>query len=81
MRSAPESAHPLPVYMRQAQTYREPDRLLTTRVVAERLGVKPTTLRRWAREGRVPSYRVGRKTLRFDLADVFAAIREGVAHD
>lgn len=36
------------------------DRLLTIREAATALGLKPWTLRKWVRTGRVPSLRLGR---------------------
>lgn len=45
-------------------------RLLTTRQVADRLGLSPATvLRRW-RAGELPGYRLASNVLRFDEADV-----------
>ena len=42
------------------------DRLLTTRQVADRLGLSPeTVLRRW-RRGDLPGYRISGNALRFD---------------
>ena len=55
--------------------YRETDRLLTTQALAERLGVQADTIRRWARNGRIPTYRIGQKTLRFDHAEVIDVLR------
>jgi excisionase family DNA binding protein len=47
-------------------------RLLTTREVAERLGVSPeTVLRRW-RAGELPGFRLGGTVLRFDSDEVDA---------
>ena len=46
--------------------------LLTTRQVADRLGVSPATvLRRW-RAGELPGYRLGSNVLRFDPAELEA---------
>jgi excisionase family DNA binding protein len=46
--------------------------LLTTREVAEQLGLSPATvLRRW-RAGELPGYRLGSNVLRFDERDVQA---------
>lgn len=59
----------------QTQHCRESDRLLATRDLADRLNTTPETIRRWARLGRIPVYRVGAKTLRFDLAEVREALR------
>jgi len=49
--------------------------LVTTRDLADFLGVTADTIRRWARAGRIPCLRVGQKTLRFDRDAVLAAIR------
>ena len=47
-------------------------RLLTTREVAELLGLSPATvLRRW-RAGELPGYRLGSNVLRFSAHDVDA---------
>ena len=46
------------------------DRLLTTRQVAELLGLSPATvLRRW-RDGTLPGYRLASNVLRFDPSDI-----------
>lgn len=57
-------------------THARPDthRLLLTRELAQRLGVEPETVRRWARDGLIPVCRIGMKTLRFDLEQVIEAI-------
>lgn len=41
------------------------------------LGVTTNTISGWARSGRIPCLRVGRKTLRFDREAVLAVIRNG----
>ncbi|MCK6574671.1 helix-turn-helix domain-containing protein [Myxococcota bacterium] len=46
----------------------------TAAEVAERFRVSTETVRRWARSGRVPTFRAG-LLLRFDLAEVEAALR------
>jgi excisionase family DNA binding protein len=52
------------------------DCLLTTRELAERLGLSPATvLRRW-RAGEIPGYRLGSNVLRFAEADVDAYLLE-----
>jgi len=53
------------------------DRLLTIPDASERLAGAPVTLRRWLREGRIPSVHLGRSR-RVRLGDVEAAIRLGV---
>ena len=54
-------------------------RLITTREMASRLGVTSDTIRKWAREGRIPCMRIGLKTLRFDAAAVLDSLRKGGA--
>jgi len=50
-------------------------RLLTTREVAEKLGLSSATvLRRW-RAGKLPGYRLGSNVLRFDQAAIDAYLR------
>lgn len=51
--------------------------LLTADEVADRLQLRPSTIRRWARDGRIPAVRVTAKVVRYDLAEVLRAIREG----
>ncbi len=50
--------------------------LLTAEEVGDRIRVSPETVREWARAGRIPAYRLTRKTIRFDLAEVLAVLRE-----
>lgn len=51
--------------------------LLDTPTAAEVLGVTPRTLESWRTEGRGPSYlRLGHHTVRYDLNDVLAWLRE-----
>lgn len=64
-----------PVGMTHSHLDQTPKQLVTSEVVASRLGVQPDTIRRWALDGRIPVYRIGLKTLRFDLDEVLAAIR------
>jgi excisionase family DNA binding protein len=62
------------------------DELLTAEDLAKRLRVSADTVRRWAREGRVPEVRLSRKVRRFRMADVAEAIEslgvcsKGVSH-
>jgi excisionase family DNA binding protein len=55
------------------------DRVLSTEEAAELLGVKPKTVRLWAKTGKIPARRVGGKLWRFSRAQVLAFIREGEA--
>ena len=54
----------------------EMERMITTREVAEVLGVHIETVRNWVRKGKLRAYRVsGRGRLRFDPADVRAVLK------
>ena len=48
--------------------------LLTTRQIANRLGVTVQTIRRWTRERKIPHLRVGPKVVRFKWEDVKASM-------
>ena len=56
------------------------ERLLTTAEMADILRVEPNTLLLWARRGRVPSIRMGARTVRFDRLRVVSAL-DGDATD
>ena len=56
-----------------AQTQVEGEAFLTKEVVAERLCVTPRTVERWARTGRLPAHRFGRR-VRFKWSEVVAAV-------
>jgi len=51
--------------------------LLTAEELAGRLQVRPSTIRRWAREGRIPTKRLTSKVVRYDLAAVVQAMSKG----
>lgn len=51
-----------------------PDDLLTRPELAARLGVRPDTIARWTRAGRIPARRLSPKVVRYDLAAVLAAL-------
>jgi excisionase family DNA binding protein len=51
------------------------DDLLTAAELADRLRVKPETVLAWHRSGRIPSIRLSHKVLRFNLAEVVAALK------
>lgn len=51
--------------------------LLTTREIARRLQLSATTIRVWAREGRIPAVRVSTNRLRFEWEAVLRALQEG----
>lgn len=44
--------------------------LATAEEVAAHLGVSPSTVRAWARTGKIPAVKIAPTVLRFDLADV-----------
>ena len=50
--------------------------LITANDVADRLRVTPQTVRRLAREGKLPAVRVGR-TYRFDWDKVWSTVQQG----
>ena len=50
--------------------------LVNTKTLAEILDLPPTSVRRYAREGKLPCKRIGR-LLRFDIDDVNKAISGG----
>ena len=49
--------------------------LLTADEIAERLRLRPRTIRQWARRGLIPAVRLSPKVVRFKLAAVVAAMR------
>ncbi|MBM3301359.1 MAG: helix-turn-helix domain-containing protein [Deltaproteobacteria bacterium] len=49
------------------------DRLVSAETGGIEIGVKPDTLRRWARDGHIPSFKV-RGALRFRLSDLKALV-------
>lgn len=51
-----------------------PHKLVNASVIANRYGVSPDTVVRWARERRVPCVRPSRRVLRFCIDDVDAAL-------
>ena len=51
--------------------------LLTAEELAGRLQVRPSTIRRWAREGRIPTTRLTPKVVRYDLAAVVHTMSKG----
>lgn len=50
-------------------------RLLTFDELAEELGVRRSTVERWARQGRIPKVQASAKIVRFDLDDVIDALK------
>lgn len=48
----------------------------TTKDLAEVLGVHPTTINLWARQGIIPYTRLTRNTIRYCIPDVLKALRE-----
>ncbi|NUQ66950.1 MAG: helix-turn-helix domain-containing protein [Phycisphaerales bacterium] len=47
---------------------------LTARELAKRLRVSPETVRAWARRGCIPTLRLSRKAVRYNLEVVLAAL-------
>ncbi len=50
------------------------DRFLTPEELAACLRLRPSTVKSWAREGRIPCIRPSQRVVRFDLAAVGAAL-------
>lgn len=50
--------------------------LLTTRQLAKRLRVTIHTIRRWAREGKLPHLRIGPKVIRFSWLEIQNAVKK-----
>jgi excisionase family DNA binding protein len=51
------------------------DDLLTRKLLADFLRIKPRTVSEWTRSGRIPAVRISRKVIRYRLADVLAALQ------
>lgn len=47
---------------------------LTARELARRFNVSPETVRAWGRSGRIPTLRLSRKVVRYDVAAVMKAL-------
>jgi excisionase family DNA binding protein len=52
-----------------------PDNCLTAAELAQRLRVTTPTVLRWHRAGKIPAVKITAKILRFDLAEVMAALK------
>jgi len=53
------------------------DKLVAPEVIAALVDVKPVTVLRWWRAGRIPGLKIGKRTVRFDQAEVMKVIRRG----
>ena len=51
----------------------------TAEEMAERLQVKPSTIRKWSRQRKIPAVRISPKVVRFDPVAVMAALSDGDA--
>ncbi len=51
-------------------------KLETAEELAERLHLKPSTIRKWSRQGKIPAVRISPKVVRFDPAAVMAALSD-----
>jgi len=50
--------------------------LVTAEEIAESVRVAPDTVKLWTREGLIPAVRINSRTIRYDPADVFAALKK-----
>jgi len=55
--------------------------LLTAEELAQRLRLRPSTIKRWAHAGIIPFIRLSGKVVRFDPEDVEGALRKRAATD
>ena len=53
--------------------------LLTAEELAERLRLRPSTIKHWAQENIIPSLRLSGKVVRFDFAEVMQVLRSRAA--
>lgn len=58
-----------------------PEGFLSAADVAQLLGVRPRTIYTWHDEGLLRGYRLGKRLLRFDAADVRAFLDAGVRQE
>jgi excisionase family DNA binding protein len=58
-----------------------PDSCLTAAELAQRLRVTSTTVLRWHRAGKIPAVKISAKVLRFDVAEVMAALRRSASSE
>ena len=54
--------------------------LMLSSELAVALRVKPETIRRWTREGRIPSINMGHKMIRYEWEAVVTALKKGNNH-
>ena len=54
-------------------------KLETADELAQRLHLKPSTIRTWSRQGKIPVVRISPKVIRFDSQAVMAALAKGGA--
>jgi excisionase family DNA binding protein len=52
----------------------ETQELSTADEIASRLGIKPSTIRAWARQGRIPTHALSHKVIRYRLHEVIEAL-------
>ena len=52
--------------------------IVTTKELAKRLHVAPSTVSKWATQGIIPSLRPSPKVIRFEMESVLKAIKKGV---
>jgi hypothetical protein len=50
------------------------ENLVSSDEIASKIGVKPDTITMWARIGRVPSFRISKRVIRFSLPAVMSAL-------
>ena len=53
-----------------------PKRILTANQMADQLGLKESTIRKWGKSGLIPVIKPTAKVVRFDAGDVVAALKQ-----
>jgi excisionase family DNA binding protein len=64
------------VKSKQYSSTQPPERLVSAEEMANKLGTKKCAVLRLHRQGRIPSYSLGHRLVRFDPTAVFSALQQ-----